>query len=174
MPELPLINRVMRRSVRRSLCPVSQAGHSLIEMMVVLSLLGVCLVLGGVLLVGGAGTVEARGAAQTWQAAAAWAQTNAVWQGVASDLAFKSGRVEVSAASSMGGGGLGPSAPDVDVVANVVRWQQGDGVVVRFVGGTAYPNSAGSLYFKTAGGDYRVTVRLESGLTVRTRVEAVP
>lgn len=174
MSESPFIHRAVRRSLRRPSPAFVQAGHSLIEMVVVLSLLGVCLASGVVLLGHGLSAVEARGAAQTWQAAAAWAQIGAVRQGVTSDLAFESGRVEVSAEAATSSGDLGTSAPDVDVVANVVRWQQGDGVVVRFLSGTAYPNSAGSLYFKAAGGDYRVIVRLESGLTVRERVEAAP
>ena len=141
-------------------------------MVVVLSLLGVCFASGGVLLARGLTAVEARGAAQTWQAAAAWAETGAVWQGVASDLSFESGRVAVGVDTGTWGGDLGASAPYADVFANVARWRQGEGVAVRFAAGTAYPNSAGSLYFKAPGGDYRVTVRMESGLTVRERLEA--
>jgi hypothetical protein len=60
------------------------------------------------------------------------------------------------------------------VAVNVVRWESGRGVVVRFTGGTGAPNASGSLYFKAPGYAQRVTVRLESGLTTRVRVEAAP
>jgi len=97
-----------------------------------------------------------------------------VWQGTASELRFNSGHLAVAADIGTSGGDLGTAAPAVPAIANVVRWRQGEGVVVRFLAGSAYPNSAGSVYFQAPGGDYRVTVRLESGLTVRTRVETAP
>ena len=139
-----------------------------------LSLLGLGFAVGGVLLAHGLAAVQARGAAQGWQAAASWAQTVSVWQGATSDLEFDSGEIAVAADVGTGGGDLGASAPAVAAVPNVVRWKRGEGVVVRLTGGTASPDSAGSIYFKAAGADYRVTVRLESGLTVRTRTEDTP
>jgi hypothetical protein len=140
----------------------------------VLAVLGLCLAAGGFSLSRGLGAVEARGAAQAWQAAGAWAQTGAVWQGSAADLHFESGRLAVMTDAGTSGADLGPAVPAVSAVANVLRWRQGEGVMVRFLAGSAYPDSAGSLYFRAPGADYRVTVRLESGLTVRTRVEAAP
>lgn len=174
MYEPALITRLRRAFARRSSLPLSQAGYSLIEVLVVLSLLGLCLVVGGVLLSRGVSTLQARGAAQDWQAAAAWAQTAAVWEGAAAEAAFESGHIAVSAERARRSGELGTAAPAVAVAANVIRWRSGEGVVVRFAGGTAAPNAAGSLYFRAPGQDYRVTVRLESGLTVRTRVGAAP
>jgi prepilin-type N-terminal cleavage/methylation domain-containing protein len=146
----------------------SYSGHSLLELVVVVAILGICLLGGGFALSRGLSTTEARGAAQAWQAAGTWAQDVAAWQGEAVDLAFAGGRLGLAAQDSAGGDDLGACLPAVATTANVARWQQGEGVVVRFLGGTAYPNSAGSLYFHAPGGDYRVTVRLESGLTVRT------
>ncbi len=143
-------------------------------MLLVLGLLGLCFAAGGVGLTRGVAAAEARGAAQTWQAAGAWAQVGAVWQGTDTEVSFESGRLAVRAVTGTGGGDLGPAAPAVPAIANVVRWRQGEGVIVRFLAASAYPNSAGSLYFRAPGGDYRVTVRLESGLTVRTRVEVAP
>jgi hypothetical protein len=143
-------------------------------MLLVLALLGACFAAGGVALARGITAVEARGAAQAWQAAGAWAQAGAVWQGEASEVSFDSGRLTVTSGTGLSGGDLGAAAPAIPVVANVVRWRQGEGVVVRFLAGSAFPNSAGSLFFRAPGGDYRVTVRLESGLTVRTRVEKAP
>jgi hypothetical protein len=143
-------------------------------MLVALSLLGACFAVGVVLLANGLSAVQARGAAQSWQAAASWAQTVSVWQGATSDVEFDSGRLAVAADVGPSGGDLGVSAPPVAAFPNVVRWKRGEGVQVRFVGGTASPDSAGSVYFQAAGADYRVTVRLESGLTVRTRAEDAP
>ena len=152
--------------------PVPQSGHSLVEMLVALSLLGVCFAAGGVLIANGLTVVQARGAAQGWQAAASWAQTVSVWEGATSDLAFDSGELAVAADVGTSGGDLGVCAPPIAAFANVLRWKRGEGVLVRFAGGTASPDSAGSVYFKASGADYRVTVRLESGLTVRTREDA--
>jgi hypothetical protein len=149
-----------------------QCGHSVLEMLVVISLLGICFAVGGVTLARGLGSLEARGAAQAWQAAGAWAQVGALWQGRAEEVSLDGGHLAVTAGALVSEGDLGACAPPARVTANVVRWQQGEGVVVRFLAGSAFPNSAGSLYFHAASGDYRVTVRLESGLTARSRVEA--
>ncbi len=143
-------------------------------MLLVLTLLGVCFAAGGVALARGVTVVEARGAAQAWQAAGAWAQVGAVWQGTDTELTLRIRPLGGAAGTGTSGSDLGASAPAVPAIANVVRWRQGQGVVVRFLAASAYPNSAGSLYFRAPGADYRVTVRLESGLTVRTRVEAAP
>ena len=83
------------------------------------------------------------------------------------------GEVSVKAGAGSSGGDLGAAAPAVDVAVNVVRWESGRGVVVRFTGGSGAPNAAGSLYFKAPGYAQRVTVRLESGLTTRARTEVV-
>jgi prepilin-type N-terminal cleavage/methylation domain-containing protein len=151
-----------------------QSGFSLIETLLVLTLLAVCFAVGGVALANGIGAVRARGAAASWQAAATWAQIGAVWQGEPSEVRFGSDGLSVEAETSGFGAHLGHSAPEVPVVANVVRWRQDDGVVVSFLGGSGHPDAAGSLFFRELGGDYRVTVRLESGLTVRTRVGTQP
>jgi hypothetical protein len=146
----------------------------MVELLVVLTLLGLCFAAGGVALSRGLASVEARGAAQAWQAAGTWAQVGAVWQGVATEASFESGRLVVTGAGTSGQGDLGTALAHVPAVANIVRWQRGNGVAVRFLAGSAYPNSAGSLYFRAPSGDFRVTVRLESGLTLRSRVEAAP
>jgi Tfp pilus assembly protein FimT len=169
-----LVRKSSRHFRRRPFLPAAQAGHTLIEVATVLSLLGLCFVVGGAFLARGLGAVEARSAAQDWQAAAAWAQATAIWQGSGTDIEFESGNVSVNAGAGSSGGDLGAAAPAVDVAVNVVRWESGRGVVVRFTGGTGAPNAAGSLYFKAPGYAQRVTVRLESGLTTRVRVEAAP
>jgi hypothetical protein len=143
-----------------------------VELLLTLTLLGACFATGGVLLTRGLATSQARGAAQAWQAAATWAQVGALWHGTGNEVLFESGRIEVASDLGIAGGDLGSAAPPVPAVPNVARWKQAEGVVVSFVGGSAAPNSAGSIYFRAPGGDYRVTVRLESGLTVRSRVEA--
>ena len=146
----------------------------MVEMLLVLALLGVCFAVGGVALSRGVEAVEARGAAQSL---AGSRYLGASRRGVAGSChrgRLLLGRLAVRSDIGTGGADLGAAAPAASAIANVVRWQQGEGVVVRFLAGSAYPNSAGSLYFRAPSGDYRVTVRLESGLTVRSRVEAAP
>jgi hypothetical protein len=149
---------------------MAQSSHPLVEMLVVLALLVSAALEAWPR---GLAGVEARGAAQAWQAASAWGQVGAIWQGAATEVSFESGRLAVAGTAS-GGGDLGPAAPPVAAIANVIRWRQGEGVVVRFLAPSASPNSGGSVYFPAPSGDYRVTVRLESGLTVRTRVWTTP
>ena len=114
---------------------------------------------------------EARGAALSWQAAATWAQVGVLWQGGATDVSFALGEVSVSQDLGICGGDLGAAAPATSVSTNVARWRASGGVRVEFSGHLASPDSAGSLYFESVGGAYRVIVRAESGLTVRTWVE---
>ena len=168
------MSRQILPSLRRCGAAIDQNGHTLVELLFVLVLLGLCLAGGGVALSHGITAVEARGAAQAWQAAGAWAQVAAVWQGAPRDVRYALGRLAVSSDGEASGADFGAFAPSVPVLANVVRWQEGEGVAVRFLATSAYPNSAGSLYFQAPGADYRVTVRLESGLTTRARVEAAP
>jgi Tfp pilus assembly protein FimT len=158
----------------RRISSYDDSGHSVVELLVVLVVLGLLFAAGGLALSRGIQGVEARGAAQAWQAAGTWAQVGAVWQGAATEVDFDSGRLAVRSDLGTSGGDLGAAAPAAPAEANVLRWRQGEEVVVRFLAGSAYPNSAGSIYFRAPSGDYRVTVRLESGLTVRTREEAAP
>lgn len=160
--------------MRRSTHSWAENGHSLVETMVVLAVLSVCLTAGIVSLATGIRTLDARGSAQVWQAAAAWAQVGAVWQGGVAGVECAPGSLRVTAEPRLYGGDLGASAPSAPVSANLVRWARGKGVLVRFLGGFASPDGGGSLYFRALSGGYRVVVRPESGLTVRSRVKAVP
>jgi prepilin-type N-terminal cleavage/methylation domain-containing protein len=149
----------------------SQAGFSLVETLLVLAVLAVCLAVGGISLARGFGLAEARGVAATWQTAAPVAQVGAVWSGEDGEIRLESGLLTVRAGLDPVGGIVGYPLPSVPVIANVARWQRSAGAAVRFLGTSAHPDSAGSLYFRTFAGEYRVTVRLESGLTTRTRLE---
>ncbi len=149
-----------------------QSGHSLVELLVVLVLLGICLAIGLVLLPRGIETVEARGGAQIWQVAAACAQTGAVWQGTNEVLESSPAGLAVAADPGGSSWDLGSAVPPVAEVANVPRWRTAQGVIVVFAALSGHPNAAGSVYFKAPGDDYRVTVRLESGLTRRSCEEA--
>lgn len=168
--------RAMRRLLHFHLCgdDRSRAGFSLVEAVVVLGILALCLVAGSISLAAGARLLEARGAAQVWQAAAAWGQVGAVWQGSVAAVSCSPGALRVADAEGRYGGDLGASAPAALVSANLPRWSKDDGVLVRFLGGTAAPDGGGSLYFRAISGGYRVVVRPESGLTVRTWVGALP
>jgi len=149
----------------------STAGYGLIELLVVLAMLAVCLVVGSISLGHALLRQEARGAAQSWQAASAWGQTGVLWHGGGTKVAYEEGGLAVSHDFALCGGDLGASAPAVAAATNVVRWHDGGGVAVRFVGGFASPDAGGSIYFQDSGGRYRVVVRPESGLTVRSRVD---
>jgi prepilin-type N-terminal cleavage/methylation domain-containing protein len=149
-------------------------GYSLVELLLVLLVLGICLAFGAAALAGGLRTQEARGAAQSWQAAAAWAQVGVLWHGGATCLAYDSGAISLTHEYELCGGNLGSSAPAVHVTTNVARWAQGAKTAVGFSGYLASPDGGGSLYFQSGGSVYRVAVRPESGLTSRSRLESVP
>jgi prepilin-type N-terminal cleavage/methylation domain-containing protein len=149
-------------------------GYSLIELLVVLAVLSLCLLGGSLSLAHGVRIQEARGAAQSWQAAAGWAQLGVLWHGGAVQLECAPGTLAVSHDFRLCGGDLGSSAPPVPVTTNLARWRNGDGVAVTFSGSLASPDGGGSLYFDASTASYRVVVRPESGLTLRTRVETWP
>ncbi len=123
----------------------------------------------------GVAAVEARGAAQAWQAAGAWAQVGAVWQGTDTEVTFESGHLAVTSRAQ----GLVAAilALPLPLCRQSPTWSGGGRGRELWSASLRHPpipNSAGSLYFRAPGSDYRVTIRLESGLTVRTRVEAAP
>jgi prepilin-type N-terminal cleavage/methylation domain-containing protein len=150
------------------------AGYTLVEVLLVLAILAICLLVGSVSLVGGLRNEEARGTAQSWQAAAAWAQVGVLWHGGAAELVSAPGSLTVLHDFGLCGGGLGSSAPLSPESTNMASWRDGDAVSLRFGGALASPSGGGSIFFKALQGGYRVTVRPESGLTTRARVETVP
>lgn len=144
-------------------------GFSLIELLLVLAVIGVCLAGGVAGLADGLRGHQARGAAQSWQSAAAWAQIGVLWQGGTSELAFSREALAVSHDLGLCGGGLEATAPSAPIRANLLRWVDGESTVVSFGGSLASPNGGGSLYFGGPRAVFRVVVRPESGLTVRSR-----
>ena len=149
-------------------------GYSLVELLLVVAVLGICLAVGTVSLTRGLRTQEARGAAQTWQAAAGWAQAGVLWHGGAVRLSYESGSLALSHDLGLCCGDLGAALSPVVAATNVARWRQGAAVAVTFSGDLGSPAGGGSLFFDSEQGGYRVVVRPESGLTVRTRVEVLP
>jgi prepilin-type N-terminal cleavage/methylation domain-containing protein len=158
------------KAIRRT--PAS--GYALPELLVVLAVVSICLLAGSVSLTQGIRNGEARGAAQSWQAAAGWAQVGVLWHEGSAQLGYAREALTVSHDLGLCGGDLGSSAPAMPASTNVARWRDGDGVAVTFGGSLASPDGGGSLYFDALTGSYRVIVRPESGLTVRTRVETRP
>lgn len=152
----------------------SADGHTLVELVVVLALLGICLVAGLVSLTPGYSAQNARGAAQSWQAASAWAQTGVLWHGGSATVDYSNGSVDVIHDLALCGGSLGPSAPAVGADANVKRWTSAGGVEVTFGGPLASPDGGGSVYFDALRTRYRVIVRPVSGLTVRSLAAVAP
>lgn len=148
--------------------PHSAGGSSLLELVVVLGVLGVCAAAIAFSLADGLGRQQARGAAQDWQAAAAWAQVGALWQGGRVSASYGSNGLYVAHDLALCGSGLGSAAPPVGVSANVRRWIDDDGASVSFLWPLAAPDGGGSLYFHAARSSYRVIVRPASGLTVRS------
>ncbi|OFW60566.1 MAG: hypothetical protein A2133_11940 [Actinobacteria bacterium RBG_16_64_13] len=149
----------------------SSGGFSLMELLFVLAVLGICLAAGTVSFGGGLRRGEARGAAQSWQAATAWAQIGVLWQGGAARLEYSSGDLRVSHEYGLCGGSLGRSAPAVPVTTNVPRWARAEGATLLLTGTLASPDGGGSLYFHAFNTADRVIVRPETGLTVRSLVE---
>ncbi len=152
----------------------SKRGHTLIELVVVVALLGACTVVGVVSVASGVGAQEARGAAQSWQAAAAWAQAGVLWHGGSVALHYEEGTLATEHDFSLCGGSLGSSAPAATASANVARWIDGEGVAVSFSGSLASPDGGGSIYFDALRIRNRVVVRPESGLTVRSFMVVEP
>ena len=152
---------------RANICP--SGGFSLIELLLVLAVVGLCLAGGAVALVGAPGGANARGAAQCWQSAAAWAQIGVLWQGGTGTLVYGHGDCAQSHDRGLCGGDLGGVAPDVPVGTNLPRWAESQRVIVTFGGDLASPDGGGTLYFGRERAAYRVVVRPVSGLTVRTR-----
>ena len=69
------------------------------------------------------------------------------------------------------GGDLSGFVSTVEARANIARWNNGGGFIVRFLDPFGAPDSGGSLFFESASGAYRVTIRPESGLTTRRWVD---
>ncbi len=153
---------------------LSPGGYGLIELLFVLAMLGICLAAGTVSLAAGLQIQEARGVAQDWQAASAWAQLGVMWQGGSSGVKYVSGSVAVNHEQGLCGGDLGPVSSAVPVTTNLARWRVGGGLAVGFGGSLAAPDGGGSVYFHAGRRAYRVVVRPESGLTVRSWVEVGP
>lgn len=148
-------------------------GYTLIELLFVLAVLGICLFAGAGYALQALVTHEARGAAQTWQAGAAWAQIGALWHGGSVRLAYGPGSLLLSHSLGLCGRG-GTRTPSAAVTTNLTRWRDRDGVAVEFGGAFGSPDGGGSLFFEAIGGRFRVVVRPESGLTKRTRVVPAP
>ena len=145
-----------------------QAGHTLLELIVALTIIGACLAVGTLSVTRGLATEEARGAAQTWQAAAAWAQLGVVWHGGSAHLQYQGGEASLIHDFSEFGGTLGLSASAVPVTTNLARWRMGSGVSVSFGGLLGSPDGGGSLLFGDGDRLYHLVVRPESGLSVRS------
>jgi prepilin-type N-terminal cleavage/methylation domain-containing protein len=149
----------------------SSGGFSLLEIIFVLGVLGICLALGVAALGDGLSRQEARGAAQDWQAAAAWGQVGVLWQGGSSLVGCGPGYLAVSHEFGLCGGSLGAASLAVPVTTNLARWRDGQSAKVDFGGVLASPDGGGSLYFNASRSACRVVVRPESGLTVRSWVD---
>jgi prepilin-type N-terminal cleavage/methylation domain-containing protein len=157
--------------MRRHTPLIPPDGFSLVEVLVVMSILAILLAAGAGALGAGLGTQKARGAAQSWQAASAWAQVGVLYQGGATRVSYDGCVLTLSHEFGLCGGDLGSSPPAVGVESNVARWDRGAGVQVSYSGALASPDGGGSLFFAESGAGYRVVVRPVSGMTVRSLVE---
>jgi prepilin-type N-terminal cleavage/methylation domain-containing protein len=144
------------------------AGHTLIELVVVLAILSLSLVFPAVSLLRGVAVVRNRGLCQVWQVAAAQAQIDCLWDGGKTSVVADAEGISLSPASGAElevSPRLGPTA----ATANVSRWEVANSVIVTFAWPFASPNAAGSVQFGPAGEACTGVVRLESGLTRRVR-----
>jgi prepilin-type N-terminal cleavage/methylation domain-containing protein len=147
------------------------SGFSLIELLLVVAVMGLCLAAASVLLGSGLSNQDAREAARCWQAGATSAQVAVLWQGGTATVRYGSDGLAISHDLRSAGGNLGSAVPTAPVSTNVARWRDGDRVAVDFGGSLGSPDGGGSLYFHASGTAYRVVVRPESGLTTRDWVE---
>ncbi len=150
------------------------SGFSLIELLLVLSVVGICFTVGLASVGEMVRRQEARGAALSWQAASAWAQTGVLWHGGAVELAYDSQNLDLTHNYQLCGGEIGGSVPAAPVSTNLGRWVNAGGVLVSFSGSLASPDGGGSLFFHTPMSVYRVVVRPESGLTARSWMAGQP
>ncbi|OFV81841.1 MAG: hypothetical protein A2W26_10385 [Acidobacteria bacterium RBG_16_64_8] len=151
---------------RRSVDP-RNAGYSLIELLLVLTLLGAIVGAGAIPWGGGVARGEARGSAQSWQAAVALGQVAVMWDGGRSEVSATNAGVGLTHDRGFAGTTLDGRAPACAIDTNVVRWRIPTGAQVAFSGNLASPDGGGSVYFGASAGCYRVIVRPETGLTIR-------
>lgn len=142
----------------------SQHGHTLIELLIALTIIGICAVLPAVTLTRHLERVERRSVSLVFQQVVALGQAKAMYAGVPIDVAcdgstvVASGPLTDSAAAPMPG-------IKATVSSNILRWSRSTGVSVRFGPGFGSPDGAGSVYVGSLPGQMRVVVRVESGLT---------
>jgi type II secretory pathway pseudopilin PulG len=148
---------------------VSHSGYCMAELLVVLSILGLCLAIGGVSFSECLHGQQARAAAQSAQAAVAWAQMGVLWRGDDRTVSLDSDGLSVERSAPVQSGLVDSFASTLTVTANVSRWNSAGGVALRILGSLASPDSGGSLYINGGGVTYRLVVRPVSGLTVRSR-----
>lgn len=145
-------------------------GYCLAELIVAVSLLGLSAAIGLGHFAGIAQTERARASAQSMQAAIAWTQTGVLWLGVGREVSYDSGGLSVQSETDGHETALGSLVPITPVTSNVSRWNTNDGLTLAFRCPWATPDSGGSIYFGCGDRVYKVTVRPESGLTVRAWV----
>ncbi len=120
--------------------PLSTAGYSLIEILVVLAILGIVGGLGTISLCSGLRHQDARGAAQVWQAASAWTQVDVLWRGGSARLTYRAGDLSLSSDCGLFGGAMGDMAPEAPAETNLKRWATDGGISVSFSGLLASPD----------------------------------
>lgn len=156
-----------RQATYRTLC-----GYCLAEALLVISLICICFGIGYATFPSSLSRQEARALSLTTQASVAWTQMGVLWRGGVGVVSYDGTGLDVTASSlSELGGDLSGLTGVVAVSANVSRWSTVDGFVLRFLDPFAAPDSGGSLYFEADGGAYKVTIRPESGLSIRRWVE---
>lgn len=154
-----------RLQLSSDLMPESRlAGHTLVELLIVVALLALVLAVPALNLVRGVERAHARGAGQLLQGAVALAQVETLRLGVPTDVECGSDRVRV------GSGRTTWESPQFcdSIETNVPRWRDAQGGIrIRLSSPFGSPSSAGSVEFLPAEGGTRVVVRAASGLTRR-------
>jgi prepilin-type N-terminal cleavage/methylation domain-containing protein len=158
-----------RRRTLLLLClPRIARGFTLVEVVLAVAVLCAVAAAGSLSLAHGLQHQETRGAAQTWQAEVAWTQVGVLWHGGSARAAYAGGGMSIAHSANLFGGSFGAVAPATSTDSNVTRWTRPDGVSLAFSGVLASPDGGGSVFFRSSGLGYRVVVRPETGLTVRS------
>ena len=140
-------------------------GHTLVELLVTILVVGSCVALPMVSLVRALEEVESKTAAVVIQQGSALGQVTALYEGVPVEVTADGASVTVKPRSLPTSEAPTPGV-STSVSSNVARWRVGNSVSVRFAPGFGAPDSGGTIFLGKEA-RWGVVFRVETGLTRR-------